>query len=428
MVENQRNETRVYNMQSLKKFSTITVDIAFLQEQDKVEREARNVVSKVLPEVSAAFPTRMATKSYLADLYAARVYSSVQRRGDKHVVSFQFVFTDPKIVQDENYQMSDIVTCIRRILLEPKLVDGVFLPDVVELENKLLQAYIVNMEDDKSTYAQLQLLKYMFEGTPFGTRAYGNLAHYPALTATKVYETYEKMLNEDSLLISVVGDVDARAFEAQLAEMLTSTGSQSKPLSTAKLMLRPHKQVQSFTELQHVNQTRIHIGYRIPATVYTADYFIHKVAIDILGGSGQSKLFQNVRERASLAYSVSASIDDFAEAMYIYAGVERDKVSLAQDIIRAQVEAMQAGEITNEELQFAKDNLVHRISMAQDSAFALLGLTKKLLDFKNVSTLNRWKQELESVRLEDVIAASKTWVEDTVFILTSPDTNEGSEA
>jgi len=426
-VQNRNNATRVYNIQPLKKFSTITFDVAFLQDQDKVEREARNLVSKVLPEVVAVYPTKMATKSYLADLYAARVYSSVQRRGDKHVVSFQFIFTDPKTVQDENYQMSDIITCIKRILLEPQLEDGVFLPSVVELENQLLQSYIINMEDDKSTYAQLQLLKYMFEGTPFGTRAYGDLAIYPTLTAEKVYATYEKMLNEDSLLISVIGDVDETELKTQLSQMLATTGTDSVPLKETNLMLRTHKPVQYFSEAQDIKQTRLHIGYRVPATVYTADYFIHQVAIEILGGGSQSKLFQNVRERASLAYSVSASIDDFAEAMYIYAGVEGDKVELAHEIIRDQVRALQVGEVTNEELQFAKDNLLHKISMAQDGAFSLLRLTKKLLDFKAVSTLDDWKRQLASVKLEDVVAAAKTWSEDTVFVLTSDTEDERGE-
>jgi len=421
MTTTQGNATRMYNIQTIRKFSTITIELAFLQAQDVVEMEARNLVARVLPQIVAAYPTKIATKSYFADLYAARVYSSVQRRGDKHEVSFQFVFTDPRLVGDENYQIDDMLTCIKRVLLEPYITEEMFIPSVVDLENQLLQARIINMEDDKAVYAQVQLLKHMFKGTPFSTRAYGRLENYPSLTAAKVYETYQKMLAEDSLMISIVGDVDVDILKNELEQMLVDTQGQSKPLEDTQRMVREDKAVQSFEEVQEVKQARLHIGYRIPATIHTADYFVHQVATEILGGGSQSKLFQHVREEASLAYSISATMDDFAQALYIYSGVDRDKVKEAQTIIQQQIQAMQNGAITDDELQFAKDNLLHRISMAQDNGFSLLRLLKKMGEFNAVSTFNDWKAALNVVTLEEVIAASKQWAEDTVFVLTGPE-------
>jgi len=428
MAKQANDAIRAYHIQTLKKFSTITVEITFVQEQEKSEMEARNLVAKVLPQVLAPFPTKIATKSYFANLYGARVYSGVQRRGDKHEATFQFLFTDPQLVHDEAYQLDDIMTCIRRVLLEPYLEDGGFASQVVDLERQLIEAKLTNMEDDKATYAQTQLLKHMFAGTPFAERAYGELARYRDITVADVYEAYKRMINEDTLVLSVVGDIDETAIKDGLTEMFKGTQEQSVALAAQRHIARGTKDVQSVTELQAVKQARLHIGYRVPTTIEAADYFVHKVAIEILGGGSQSKLFQNVRERASLAYSVNASMDNYAEALYIYAGVDRGQIAEAHAIIKQQIEAMQAGDITADELRLAKDNLLHRISMAQDNAFSVLQSMRQLTEFANVSTLEAWKAAFEAVTLEEVVNASKTWVEDTVFVLTSDEkTTEGSE-
>lgn len=419
-----KQDIRSYHIQTLKKFPTITFEIAFLQVQKAEALEARNLVAQVLLQVLADFPTKIATKSYFADLYSARIYSHVQRQGDKHEVSFQFVFTDPQVVGDAQYQLSDLLRAIKRVLLEPALEDGMFLADVVALEKTLIQARIANMDDDKSTYAQLKLLEHMFADTPFALRPYGELARYEALTVADVYQTYQKMLAEDTLMISVVGDVDVPTIEHAFTDMFKSIQTVSVALPPIVTQTREKKDVQTFVETQTLNQTRLHIGYRMPATLQTPDYFVHRVASEILGGGAQSKLFQNVRERASLAYSIQAMMAPFAGALFIYAGVDHGKVDAAHAIIREQIQDMQQGVITAEEVTLAKSNLLHRLSMAQDRPLELIRLQKQLVAFPYVHTLSDWKQALQSVTIEDIIKETKTWEEDTVFILTDKTTKK----
>lgn len=413
------NELRSYNIQTLQKFPTITVEISFLQIQNEKDIEARNLVAKVLPQVLADFPTKIATKSYFSDLYAAKVYSGVKRSGDKHEVTFQFIFTDPKIIADENYDIDDLIACIRRVLLTPALENGCFTEKIVTVENTMMQARIANMYDDKSTYAQLQLLEQMFKGTPFAIRPYGKIENYQTLTNNEIYQAYQKMLNEDTMTIAVVGDVDASLLTTKLNAIFADIQQHSKPLITTAVAFEKRDEVQYFTETQALNQTKLHLGYRIPVTIHSVDYFKHRLAIEVLGGGAQSKLFQHVREQASLAYYVSAVMDAYAGAMYIYAGIDHEKITAAHEIILAQIEQMCIGNISAQELSMAKMNTLHRLSMMQDSALGLISLQRQLAEFKTVHTLAEWKTAIEAITVEDIMCAAKTWKEDTVFILTN---------
>jgi|GEM_PF-3609874 Predicted Zn-dependent peptidases len=425
MSYNETASLRSYSIQSTKKFPTITIEVTFSQIQKLEDIEARNLVAKILPQVLAAYPDKIATKSYFSDLYAAKVLSGVKRDGDKHEVAFQFVFTDPQTIADENYQLDDIITCVQRVLLEPALENNTFMEKAFTVENSTMQAKIASMYDDKSTYAQLRLLDYMFVGTPFAIRPYGKVENYQMLTNEQVYQAYQKMLAEDSITISVVGNVTDTVIKEKFQYILRNTQQNAQPLTQTILQYEKRQTAQRFVEKQVLNQTKLHIGYHIPATIDNPNYFAHRLAIEILGGGAQSKLFQNVREKASLAYYVSAVMDLYAEAMYIYAGIDHGKIEQAHQIILEQIESMIQGNITEEEILLAKNNMLHRISMSQDNAFGLITLQRQMKSFANINSLSEWQEAIKRVEVADIIAAVKTWKEDTIFILTNEE-EEGS--
>ena len=414
-----------YNIQQTNKFTSIVVEVAFTQIQNEKEIEARNLVAKVLPQKVAAFPTKIATKSYFADLYAARVASGVKRNGALHEVTFQFIFSDPKVVNDEAYTLDDILLCIERVLFAPAVEEASFSQQVFQVEKQLMIAKIISMYDDKTAYAQTKLLENMFAGTPFAIRPYGKVENYEQLTNAETYAAYERMLKHDNVSVSVVGDVDAKMLQPKLETLFANVAKETAVFNVALPKNESNRTIQTFSEKHDVNQTKLHMGYRLPVTVTHPEYFKHRVAIEILGGGAQSKLFQNVREKASLAYYVAAMLDPYAQAMYIYSGIEESKLHEAQTIINEQIQAICAGNVSDDEIFMAKTNMLHRLSMLQDSATGMISLTRQLAEFADVHTLVDYKNTIEAITLADIVTAAKTWQEDTVFILSSE--NKGGD-
>ena len=112
----------------------------------------------------------------------------------------------------------------------------------------------------------------------------------------------------------------------------------------------------------------------------------------LLGGSANSKLFQNVREKASLAYTASSSYVRFKSNIFINAGIEIENFEKALKIIKEQLEALKNGEFTEEELENEKKSIISGINLIddeQDSGIIyfygqeITGRNVELEDYKN---------------------------------------------
>ena len=89
------------------------------------------------------------------------------------------------------------------------------------------------------------------------------------------------------------------------------------------------------------------------------------------GGSAGSKLFANVREKMSLCYYASSSVDVLKGIMTVSSGIDFDKYEPARDEILAQLESMRRGEITPEELEGAKKDVASTLRAVTDDPFSL---------------------------------------------------------
>jgi Predicted Zn-dependent peptidases len=87
----------------------------------------------------------------------------------------------------------------------------------------------------------------------------------------------------------------------------------------------------------------------------------------ILGGDDQSQLFQQVREKNSLAYSVSSTYQPLSHLMMIQAGLDSDSVSKAMDLIDQQIDFIKQGKFTDEQVKHAQKVMLTRRKIATDS-------------------------------------------------------------
>ena len=137
----------------------------------------------------------------------------------------------------------------------------------------------------------------------------------------------------------------------------------------------------------------------------------------VFGGCASSKLFMNVREKLSLCYFASSSVDVLKGVMFVISGIEFDKYDAALAEIFAQLEAVKRGEVTDGELSSAKAAVGSALQAAADSGFALESFWLS----QNVQGLEYDPQELaalvEDVTKADVIKAAQGVECDAVYFL-----------
>ena len=158
-----------------------------------------------------------------------------------------------------------------------------------------------------------------------------------------------------------------------------------------------------------------------------ADLAAIRVFNAVYGGCVTSKLFANVRERLSLCYYASSSVDLHKGLLMVTSGIDFDKYEPARDEILAQLDAIRQGDFTEEELQAARKCVCSGLIGLSDSPGALeeFYLTQTLtgLDYGP----EEYAALCEMVTKEDVIAVAKSIELDSIYFLRGSEDYEEDE-
>ena len=163
--------------------------------------------------------------------------------------------------------------------------------------------------------------------------------------------------------------------------------------------------------LMHRKAEQAQIGLGFPSYAYGhKDLVASKVLATILGGNMSSRLFLEVREKRGLAYMVRAGVSQYQDVgnFMVQAGLDKEKITTAIEVIREQFEKMKNDLVDSGELQRAKDYLVGRASIGLEdtSALAQWYATQEALENKIVTPSERFEQ-IQSVKAEDLVRVAQ---------------------
>jgi predicted Zn-dependent peptidase len=133
--------------------------------------------------------------------------------------------------------------------------------------------------------------------------------------------------------------------------------------------------------------------------------FALRVLDTILGGSTSSRLFQEVREKRGLAYSVYSYASHYADSgqVAIYVGTRPDNVSEAVDVIGTELRRLQEEGVSEEELELARDNVKGRTVLSMESTLTRMNrLGSSVLMGVPLLTVDELLAAFDAVTLDDV--------------------------
>ncbi len=241
----------------------------------------------------------------------------------------------------------------------------------LEKERQVQLEDIAARQDSLSTIAFDRLLQTLYAAHPYRMPAVGTETSVRSLTRDHLVEEYRRQLRPDRLTVCVVGDVDVGA-TIDMVQRRIGRASVHADATTVERPGRPEAFDGFRTAFTARDKAQAHLvlGFR--------GYALHddrRFALDLLSSvlGGQSgRLFLELRDRRSLAYSVGAYGLEGLDAGYfaVYIGTAPDKVEQAESGIRAELEKAVSAPITDEELSRAKRYLIgaHEISLQRASA------------------------------------------------------------
>ncbi|QPS70582.1 EF-P 5-aminopentanol modification-associated protein YfmF [Lactococcus garvieae] len=375
------------------KFKTIRIMVRLREALTQENIAKRVIISNLWETTNAAYPTAQAFSSRLSELYGTSFSTAVNKKGSQHLLSIHMNLVNPKYVDIDT--LAGAVDFMHKALFKPDENVKVFQREKTNLIN-----YLKAMNEDRSYYASRQLATLFYSDNKQALPGVSTVELLEAETAEAVFAYYKEMLDNNLIDIFVLGDVD----KSEIEQLFQGFDFKDRHASSDIFYSQELKEYQEKTEEKEVQQSILQLAFAQPTTYGSADYMSLQVMNGLFGGFAHSKLFMNVREKASLAYYASSAFDSFTGLLKVNAGIDAGNFQLARELILEQLQAMQSGNFTDQEIEQTKTMLKNSYFMSLDSSSNLIeqAFIQEILPERYVDA-DRFLNELEAVTKEDIM-------------------------
>lgn len=388
------------------RFKQNALSIQYVRPMRREEAAMNALIPSVLLRGCKSAPDLRQITMRLDTLYGASVSPISRRSGDYQTTGFYVGMMDDRFAMGGEPLLEETLAFVGELLFDYPTENGGFLDAFVQGE-KTNQIYAIEAErNDKRTYAAQQLLKKMCGPDSFGLPRMGEPEEVSAITPQALLRHYEALRRESPVELFYVGSAQPGKVEAALQKIFAGEKRDYRPLPP-QTDLTPGPR-QHLSEAMEIAQGKLAMGYVTPITNRSTAFPAMQMLSTVFGGGMTSKLFQNVREKQSLCYSIGSGYYGAKGIVLVSAGIDFDKEQHVRQEVEQQLDACRRGEISQAEVDAARQSLISALLAVPDSP-------SSIENYYSTMTLNgcgmdpqRHRAALEAVTAEDLVAAAKT--------------------
>ena len=397
------------------RFKQSSLSFALVRPMAKEEAALNALIPAVLLRGTEKYPDLRSITLRLDDLYGAAVGTQVRRVGDYQTTGLHCAFLEDRFALNGDKVLEPMIDFLRQLLLESVTENGGFSAAFVESEKKNLIATIESELNDKRAYAMNRMLRSMCRADAYGIPRLGEKEDVAAIDPVTACNHYRKILKESRIDIFYVGSAPAETVAGLMKQLLA--GIERNYVNLPEQTGFRDAGGSDFSEAMDVAQGKLCIGYTTPITNRSDDFVAMQLANTIFGAGMTSKLFVNVREKMSLCYAIGSAFYGAKGILTVSAGIDFDKEQLTREQIQAQLEAIQSGNITPDELTAAKEAILSSLRGTYDSPGAIESYYATTALSGMGMTVEEYMAIIPTVTVEAVAAAARTIRPHTSFFL-----------
>ena len=261
----------------------------------------------------------------------------------------------------------------------------------------------IKMDQDNPDYLVHEIFTESFwKGHPLGRPILGTRETVRKFERPIVSEFYGHHFAPSNLIVAAAGNLDHDHFVELAAKHFSHVPPKKNGLHS------PTPEIYSRINLRNkksLEQVQICIGvpsHPIAHEQRHASYILNT----LLGGGMSSRLFQNIRERRGLAYSIYSDLNPYRDtgSMCVYAGTSRESANKVVEYVIAEFRDLKATPIPDEELRRSKDQLKGSLMLSLESSTARMSnLARQEMYFDRFYSLDELIDRIEAVTSEDVL-------------------------
>lgn len=400
------------------KFKTNLIAVMLTTKLDRKNITKNALIPAVLRRGTKFMQTQEEINKKMEDMYGASFDCGLDKTGDNQILKFYMETVNNEFLpQDAENMIKSSIEKIFEIIFNPYLENGVFKKEYVEQEKENIKQIIDGKIDSKARYALDRCIEEMYKNEPFGLYKFGYVEDLKDINEKNLYEYYLELIETCKIDIYISGIVDENIHNIiKQNENIEKLQERKPDFKEFELTKKENEEAKEIQESMEITQGKLIIGLDVNILDKDARYKI-MIYNSLLGGSANSKLFQNVREKASLAYTASSSYYRFKNNIFINCGIDIPNYQKALEIIKKQIEDMKNGDFTDEEIENAKNGIIASIKTIDDEQDTEITyyFGQELSGTK--TSLEEYIENIQKVNKADILEVAKQISINTIYFL-----------
>lgn len=417
MIKTIKNDGYNLHIIKTKKFKTISMKFLCWNEIKEEDLAYRNMLADNLLFSCEKYNDNRKLAIVKQDLYNIALFTSNYRNGTQIVTEFSLSCIEDQYTEKGNFKKA--LNLFFECLNKPNIINNAFSKKEFNITKKRLKAAIKNEKENPGKYAYKRYKELIGNKQIIFESLLGREEDLNNMTPEKLYSYYKTFFTNNHIDIYILGNIDEKFIEKYFESKIRVKTNKTK---YTKAETNYKKEYSETEEPSKYNQSRLIMGSSINRLTTHEKKYEALIYNIILGNSPNSKLFQNVREKKSYAYTISSAINRLDGVFIISAGISYKNYEDAKTEVKKQIDEMKNGNFTEKDIKSAKEVILSILKEIDDSPWAIIDHYNNYL-YYDADDIETQKKEIKKVTKEDIINVAKKINIDTIYLL-KEDTNE----
>lgn len=401
-----------YNLHfiTLDKFKTTTVSVNFREKIKKEDITIRKFLFQMLCSNSLKYNTNRLFEIKLEDLYGISLGHSNVAFGNMINSYIDIKFLNEEY-SDENL-LIDSLDLLFELIFNPNVKNNKFDEKSFNIIKDKMDLILSSEKENIQKYALNRSLELMDSTDPVSFNLWGYKDDLDKITESSLYEYYKKVLKTNVVDIFIVGNVDKDKIVKIFKEKFKINTIKNQEIESFITYDKCKKTIVN-EESVNLKQSKISVILKVLNLTMFERRYVLPLYTSILGSGGNSRLFQNIREAHSLAYTITAVSKTPNSLIMIYGGIDKDNYDKVVKMIKKEIKLKN---VTSSELENAKKEYISSINILFDSPASIINYYFGLEVF-NSDEIDEKIANFNKVTIKDIEALSNKLKIVSIYLL-----------
>ncbi len=390
-------------------FKDVTLSVRFLNSIENCNTTLRYFLASYLSDRCHQYPTKSDVTKQLDYLFGAKLEGTMEFIGKASYLELRCSVINEKYSQKEILEKQ--IQFLSSFIFHPIWDDENFFNEIKQRILLMISSFMDNPGSYAANNAQSnfnELLK---------LKSIPSKEEVESYTLDQLKQAYNELIQKDWIDIFVLGEVDSDEVFSLVSKFLSFSDRKSDDFSVPFLAQKEKRD--DIVEEKDCKQSHLVVYYTTQKYINDKFHFALMIANAILGVFPTSHLFQEIREKRSLCYSIHSSYESFDGLIKIQTAISKKDIPEVLELIEKQIQRIQHGDFDEELLTSTKKMMINSLKSSKDSQKRILNQNYNNVLLKKDRPFDSLISSLEKVSSEDVIDAFKELTLKLTYTLTS---------